>query len=194
MRTRPSITPKIPEKNIDNDELKKIINNEFSITQNTTLSHGGSFLKKASKISFRYFMLFNTISENIITNTNHFFDKQDEDRYREALPRIFDLALTIDNVENILNKEVRESLQKKITKELQKGEIIANKSSFFDLERQGIFKESLTLGIDLNEKSNLEKFDFSKLFSEENTKDYSDFSKKVMQLYSIKIKIKRLLD
>ena len=65
-------------------------------------------------------MLFNTISENIITNTNHFFDKQDEDRYREALPRIFDLALTIDNVENILNKEVRESLQKKLLKSYKK--------------------------------------------------------------------------
>ena len=184
--------PQVPENNIDSKELKKILNSEFSITEHTTLSYGGNFLQTGSKISFRYFMLFNTISEDIITNTNQFFDKQNEERYREALPRIFDLALTIDNVENIINKELKESLQKKITKELQKGEIIANKSSFFDSEKLKIHKESQMLGIELNNNSNLEKFDFTKLFSEENTKDYSLFSKKIMQLYSTKIKIKRL--
>lgn len=137
-------------------------------------------------------MLFNTISEDIITNTNQFFDKQNQDRYREALPRIFDLALTIDNVENITNKELRETLQKKITRELQKGEVIANKASFFDLENLGIHKESLSLGIELKNTPNLEKFDFIKLFSEESPNEYSNFSKKVMQLYSTKIKIRRL--
>jgi len=186
------ITPNLPHSNIDNIELKKIIDTEFSINQHTTLSHGGLFLKKDSKISFRYFMLFNTISEDIITNTNQFFDKQNQDRYREALPRIFDLALTIDNVENILNKELKENLQKNINKELQKGEIIANKATFFDSDKNMINKESLRFGIDLNRNSKLEKFDYSKLFSEENSKDYSNFSKKIMQLYSIKIKIKRL--
>ena len=92
-----SIIPQLPKNNIDSGDLKKIINSEFSITDQTTLSHGGNHLKADSKISFRYFMLFNTISGAIITNTNQYFDKQSEDRYREALPRIFDLALKIDN-------------------------------------------------------------------------------------------------
>ncbi|MEN8283548.1 DUF3732 domain-containing protein [Acinetobacter gerneri] len=184
--------PEVPEKNIDSNETKKILNNEFSVTDNTILSYGGNFLQAGSKISFRYFMLFNTISEDIITNTNQFFDKQNEDRYREALPRIFDLALTIDNVDNILNKELKDSLQKRITKELQKGEIITNKSSFFDAEKLDILNESQRLGIAINNNSNLENIDFTKLFSEEKTKDYSSFSKDIMELYSIKIKIKRL--
>ena len=50
--------------------------------------------------------MFNTISGNIIENDEGiFFDKQNETRYKEALPRIFDLALGIETVENILKSE-----------------------------------------------------------------------------------------
>ncbi|MFW1849181.1 DUF3732 domain-containing protein [Acinetobacter guillouiae] len=185
-----NLNPTIPNANIDISDLKKIIDSEFSINNDTTLSHGGNYLKKDSKISFRYFMLFNTISEDIITNTNQFFDKQNQERYREALPRIFDLALQIDNVENILKRELKDSLQKKISKELQKGEIIKNKSSFFDLERNNVLKESLSLGINLENIN--EKFEYTKIFSEEDNKDYSNFSDNLMKLYSVQIKIKRL--
>ncbi len=50
--------------------------------------------------------MFNTITGNIIENDSEvFFDKQNETRYREALPRIFDLAVGIESVENTLKKE-----------------------------------------------------------------------------------------
>jgi len=45
-----------------------------------------------------------------------FFDKQNEPRYQEALPRIFDLAVGIDKIENILLKEKKASLESEIGK------------------------------------------------------------------------------
>lgn len=96
--------------------LKAIIETEFSINSNITLAYGGKQLKQGSKISLRYFLMFNTISQDIITESRDiYFDKQNNSRYSEALPRIFDIATGIESIENILLKEKKEKLQKEIT-------------------------------------------------------------------------------
>lgn len=96
--------------------LKAIIETEFSINSNITLAYGGKQLKQGSKISLRYFLMFNTISQDIITESRDiYFDKQNDSRYSEALPRIFDIATGIESIENILLKEKKEKLQKEIT-------------------------------------------------------------------------------
>ena len=48
-----------------------------------------------------------------------FFDKQSQDRYREALPRVFDLAMGIDDAPNILARERKYTLELELQK-LQK--------------------------------------------------------------------------
>ena len=96
--------------------MKSIIETEFSIDSNITVAYGGKSLKKGSKISLRYFLMFNTISQDIINDSrNIYFDKQNNSRYREALPRIFDIATGIESIENILLKEKKEDLEKEIT-------------------------------------------------------------------------------
>jgi hypothetical protein len=106
--------PAIPEVNSDEKTIKSLIETEFGIDHNVKIPFGGRFLKSGSKISLRYFLVFTTISENIITNSDLYFDKQTEQRYREALHRIFDLALGIDNIENILAKEKKDEIQLEI--------------------------------------------------------------------------------
>ncbi|AHE27397.1 AAA family ATPase, partial [Burkholderia pseudomallei] len=90
------VVPDMPESNTKEGDIRTILEAEFHITDKVTVAYGGRALKTGSKVSFRYFFLFNTISEDIITNSKVFFDKQSEERYQEALPRIFDMALGID--------------------------------------------------------------------------------------------------
>lgn len=73
--------PKKPYKNSDKKTIMTFFESIFGITSNTKLQKGGNFLKGNSKISIRYFQMFNTISGNIIENDSGiFFDKQSEDR------------------------------------------------------------------------------------------------------------------
>ena len=88
--------PKLPYVTIGESQLKEIIEQEFSINSKVTFGYGGKTIRQNSKISYRYFMLFNTLSGDVINHSKYYFDKMDLSRYREALPRIFDLALGID--------------------------------------------------------------------------------------------------
>jgi hypothetical protein len=141
-----SSTGELPETIVSNnnaESIKKIIETEFSIDNNVTIPFGGSSLKAGSKISLRYFLLFNTISGNIIENdSNIFFDKQNEERYREALPRIFDIALGIETVENILKKEKMIELEKELNKLNRKHSRINAGSDDFESEKKDIIKQA----------------------------------------------------
>lgn len=141
-----SSTGELPETIVSNnnaESIKKIIETEFSIDNNVTIPFGGSSLKAGSKISLRYFMLFNTISGNIIENdSNIFFDKQNEERYREALPRIFDIALGIETIENILKKEKMIELEKELNKLNRKHSRINAGSDDFESEKKDIIKQA----------------------------------------------------
>lgn len=106
--------PSLPRVNTTEIALKSILEVEFSIDQQVQMPYGGAAIASGSKISLRYFLMFNTISEDIIENSTVFFDKQNNDRYREALPRIFDLAVGIDNMQNILSRERKDALEKEL--------------------------------------------------------------------------------
>ncbi|WP_416310371.1 DUF3732 domain-containing protein [Pseudomonas sp. W03] len=123
--------PEVPVPNIKQEDLRGILEAEFSIDDRIRMPFGGKVIKSGSRVSFRYFFLFNTISDDIILNSKSFFDKQGIDRYREALPRIFDLALGIDDLENIAARERKESLSKEIARlERKKLSLTESKSSF----------------------------------------------------------------
>jgi hypothetical protein len=123
--------PSTPTASIEQEDLRKILEAEFSIDDRIKMPFGGRVIKAGSKVSFRYFFLFNTMSDDIILNSKAFFDKQEIDRYREALPRIFDLALGIDDLENIVARERREHVQKELAKlERKKSSISENRNNF----------------------------------------------------------------
>jgi len=123
--------PRTLTPNINQDDLRSILETEFSIDDRIRMPFGGKVIKAGSRVSFRYFFLFNTISDDIILNSKNFFDKQEIDRYREALPRVFDLALGIDDLENIVARERKEALLKEINKlERKNNSLVENQSSF----------------------------------------------------------------
>lgn len=103
--------PKIEEIKANNVEvtLKPILEAEFGINEKTLFPYGGSRIKLGSKISFRYFLMFNIVSDSIIDNKDYFFDTKNDVKYREALDRIFDLVMGIMDEEDLL---IREELQK----------------------------------------------------------------------------------
>jgi hypothetical protein len=123
--------PATPESNIPESALKTALESEFEINQETKIPYGGKALKANSKISLRYFLLFNTISQDIITHSEEFFDKQSNEKYREALPRAFDLAVGIDTAANILKREKREEIERELKKLEREDEKLNRKQDAF---------------------------------------------------------------
>lgn len=137
--------PLIVESNNSETAIKSIIETEFNIDRDAKFptSYGSNYIKSGSKISLRYFLMFNTISGNIIENDEGvFFDKQNEIRYKEALPRIFDLALGIETVENILKGEKKADLEKQLAKLIRKNKSIKSKTTDFNQERVEVLRKA----------------------------------------------------
>lgn len=134
-----------PEFNNTQDNIKALIETEFNIdnTVSFPIGYGSNHIKVGSKISLRYFLMFNTISQDLITNSQRiFFDKQNESRYRDALPRIFDIATGIEKIENILKKEKKVELEKKLAKLKRKESEISKKSEYFQREQKALVKKA----------------------------------------------------
>lgn len=130
--------PLIVASNNSENAIKSILETEFKIDRDAKFptSYGSNYIKAGTKISLRYFLMFNTISGNIIENDEGvFFDKQNDIRYKEALPRIFDLALGIETVENILKREKKAELENQLAKLIRKNKAISLKASDFNQER-----------------------------------------------------------
>ncbi|WP_329601698.1 DUF3732 domain-containing protein [Paraburkholderia antibiotica] len=141
------VVPEVPEANTREDDIRTILEGEFNIDERVTVAYGGKALKANSKVSFRYFFLFNTISEDIITNSKVFFDKQTEDRYREALPRIFDMALGIDDLANMAAREQKEYLEKQLQRAEKKSAQLTSGKDEFDNELRQIAVKAAEYGI-----------------------------------------------
>lgn len=144
------VVPDAPQPNVAESDLKSILEAEFTISEKTVMPFGGKTIKAGSKFSFRYFFLFNTISEDIITNSRVFFDKQSENRYREALPRIFDIALGIDDIANIEAREKAEQLKVKIDRLDNKKTHLETGSTLFKQELTEVTREAASYGLTID--------------------------------------------
>lgn len=134
--------PLKPTATISEKSLKEIIEKEFSINDSVSFPFGGKKIKKDSRISFRYFLLFNTQSGDVINHSKDYFDKMYDLRYQEALHRIFDLALSISTVENIILKGKIEELEKKIKRLEKEKEKIESSIENYDFQLKCIVKKA----------------------------------------------------
>lgn len=133
--------PEVISTNNNEKAIKKIIETEFNIDEDVVIPYGSNKLTAGSKISLRYFLMFNTISGNIIENDSDiFFDKQGEPRYRDALPRIFDIAIGIETVENKLKKEKKTELENKMRKLEAKLDLLEKGGDSFEKEKNDLIK------------------------------------------------------
>ena len=137
--------PLIVISNNSENAIKSILETEFKIDRDAKFptNFGSNYIKAGTKISLRYFLMFNTISGNIIENDEGiFFDKQNDTRYKEALPRIFDLAVGIETVENILKREKKAELENQLAKLKRKNNAISSKTSDFNQEHVEILQKA----------------------------------------------------
>lgn len=137
--------PDLPFENNNKDNIKKVIENEFSINKNLVIPYGGNHITAGAKVSFKYFQLFTSQSENVIVNSEVYFDKQNIGRYREALERIFDIAFKIDTVENMLIQEKITSLTKDINRLERKQALIDNEKNLFEDDMKRDIKRARAL-------------------------------------------------
>lgn len=138
------IVPSQPSPSIAIAELRKILEQEFSIDNNLVVPYGGNIIKAGSKISFRYFLLFNTQSSNIILNPNVFFDYDlyDSEKYKEALERIFDLSIGVDTVENVLIKDKLNQIDKEIARLEKRRKAVDKEMSEFSKRIQELVQQA----------------------------------------------------
>jgi hypothetical protein len=141
------LIPEKPDVNIDESSLKLLLEADFGIDKNIRVPFGGRFLQADSKFSFRYFLMFNTISQDTITNSSVFFDKQDKGRYREALDRIFDLAIGVNTIENIIAKERKAELARRLKTLERKSDRLAGKKAVFEQELNAIIRQAKEYGL-----------------------------------------------
>ncbi|GAO42322.1 DUF3732 domain-containing protein [Flavihumibacter petaseus] len=131
------VVPETIEKNIDFNKLKGILEAEFGVNENIVIPYGGKKLKVGQKVSFRYFLLFNTLSEDTIAHTKIYFDfdlYKDREKYREALDRIFYLVIGVDDIGNVLIKEKIDSIEKDLIRNEKRKELASKKESNFNRE------------------------------------------------------------
>jgi len=138
------IIPKEPKENNDIKYVKAAIEREFGIDENLKIPFGGKLIAAGSKISYRYFLLFNTLSEDTIAHTSIFFDYHlyDKEKYLEAMTRIFFLAIGVDDVRNVLAKEKIENLEKELVKIEKKRKVLNKEERLFSKEILGLLKKA----------------------------------------------------
>lgn len=187
----------IPQKPIINSsekEIKSLINYELAIDENVVMPYGGKKIRPGSKISARYFMLFNSQDENTIINTETFFNKQTDEKYKEALERIFDLALGISTPKDVTIKARLQKLNNQL-KILEKKQILnENREEIFKSEIDDLVKTAKSYKLLSKEepstkeslikiKENINSSNYiNEIFEEENN------NLKKLQLEKIKIK------
>ena len=122
--------PDAPCVKMGEKEIKAILEPEFSINDEITIAYGGKSTRKNSKLSFRYFLMFNTLSKDIIDNGKVFFDKMNIERYKEVWSTVFDLALGVIDVDSVKKQNRLSDLQFELTQlEAEKKRFDRNVSS-----------------------------------------------------------------
>ena len=131
----------IPEKiysNIKEENIKNVLHSEFSINDNVKFPFGGNIIKKNTKISHRYFMLFNTQTRDVLSHNKVLFDKQTDLKYQEALIRILDIALGVTTIDNMIKNEKLKELESKKDR-------IEGKIDFFKTKKDNFIEEKTKL-------------------------------------------------
>lgn len=117
--------PSVPSQNNDITEVRAILNKLFGITDELKLSLDKGISRDSQNISFRHFLILNSITANYISHTNLYFDTSfyGKDEYDKLLRSIIHLAIGICNLQSIKLIRKIEETKKEISK------IISQKNS-----------------------------------------------------------------
>lgn len=99
-------------------EIKAILDEEFGITDSLIFPFGEELGAVSFNVSYRHFLLFNALTENIIGDSDTYFDTAfyGKEEYDNALNHIFELVIGIDGMKIIKAderlKEIKSTLKK----------------------------------------------------------------------------------
>jgi len=84
-------------------EIKSILDQEFGITDDLRFPYGKGMGRTTFNISYRHFLLFNSLTETVIGAPETYFDTTfyGKDEYDKALSHIFDLVIGVNDMEKI---------------------------------------------------------------------------------------------
>lgn len=110
--------PSSPQANIEIAQVKSILDKEFGITDELRFPYGKDLGKVPFNLSYRHFLLFNSLTENIIGTSNTYFDTPfyGKEEYDKALTHIFDLVIGVNDMVNSKAKERIKQIDDEIKK------------------------------------------------------------------------------
>lgn len=165
--------PDVPCIKMDEAGIKTILEQEFSINDEVTIAYGGRSVRKSTRLSFRYFLMFNTLSKDIIDNGKSFFDKMHIERYRDVWPQIFDLALGVITIETIQMQKQIGDIQQEISALELEIKKIAKKAELRENDIQMLVKHAKEAGLVDEDADIAESFKALEIMIEHGIKNFS---------------------
>ncbi|MBF2707439.1 DUF3732 domain-containing protein [Flavobacterium soyangense] len=132
--------PSQPTSNISIAEIKAILDEEFGITDALRFPYGKALGGTSFNISYRHFLLFNSLTENVIGVQETYFDTTyyGKEEYDKALGHIFDLVIGVNDMENIKALERLQEIEVELKKIKNQEKSNQSKSKNFEKEIFGL--------------------------------------------------------
>lgn len=133
--------PKVPHNNTTVAEVKSFLDKEFGITDALRFPYGEKMGKVPFELSYRHFLIFNSLTENIIGVQEPYFDTYlyGKEEYDKALHHIFNLVIGVNDMEKIKAFERLQEVKKEIEKIEKQIKQNDNKSKKFEQEVRELF-------------------------------------------------------
>ncbi len=133
--------PNKPESNNEIAEVKSILDSEFGITDTLRFPYGKELGKVPFNLSYRHFLIFNSLTENVIGAQETYFDTTfyGKEEYDKALNHIFNLVIGVNDMEKIKAIERLKEVEEEIKKIQNQEKTTQRKSKNFETNIQVLF-------------------------------------------------------
>ncbi len=110
--------PDLPVHNKEIAEVKAILDEEFGIDDNLRFPYGKELGRASFNVSYRHFLIFNSLTQTIIDAPETYFDTTfyGKEEYENALNHIFDLVIGVNDMKNIKADERIKTIENKLRK------------------------------------------------------------------------------
>lgn len=133
--------PNKPESNKEIAEVKSILDSEFGITDTLRFPYGKDLGKVPFNLSYRHFLIFNSLTENVIGAQETYFDTTfyGKEEYDKALNHIFNLVIGVNDMEKIKATERLKEVEEEIKKIQNQERTTQRKTKNFESNIQVLF-------------------------------------------------------
>ena len=135
--------PDYPESNKEIAEIKSILDSEFGITDTLRFPYGKELGGTSLNLSYRHFLIFNSLTENIIGAQETYFDTTfyGKEEYDKALNHIFNLVIGVNDMAKIKASERLKEVKREIRKIQNQEKDNQGKVKNFENEIQVLFEK-----------------------------------------------------